>query len=179
MCIDKALIERLWLRFAFCFRCFAAVSWLSTVSQLLMKRRVSVSGTTTNTCFIPSSEHIDLHNSCFIVMNSCWIRCLHSWRASRNNNHRQQTWMRNSTWCQHWQVFANWFNICETDHRQYSTSGVVVNQALWERYCHGERGSAILSNGSGKFALFSSLYGENSVNHTFLWCISPILKVST
>ena len=57
--------------------------------------------------------------------------------------------------------------MCETDHRQYSTSGVVVNQALWERYCHGERGSAILSNGSGKFALFSSLYGENSVNHTF------------
>ena len=44
--LDKTQIERLWLRFAFYFRCFAAVSWSSTVSQLLMKRRVSVSGTT-------------------------------------------------------------------------------------------------------------------------------------
>jgi len=125
MCIDKALIERLWLRFAFCFRCFAAVSWSSAVSQLLMKHRVSVSGTTTNTCFIPSSERLDLlnscfvsTNSCFIAMNSCWNRwstVWRSWRSSRANSLVQR--MRNSNLCQHWQVIMfvnNCFNICQT-----------------------------------------------------------------
>ena len=181
MCTDKALIERPWLPFAFCFRCFAAVSWSSTVSQLLMKRRVNVSGTTTNTCFIPSSEHIDLHNSCFIAMNSCWTRCRPSWRASRNNNHRQPMWMRNRFWCQHWQVnvFANCFNKCETDHRQ-----------LFHQWCSGKSGimGTLLPWRVRKrdpiqwkrqicFILFS-VWWKLCKPH-FLWCISPVLKEST
>jgi len=116
MCIDKAQTERLWLRFAFCFRCFAAVSWSSTVSQLLMKRRVSVSGTTTNTCFIPSSERVDLLNSCFVSINSCWNRwstVWRSWRASSANSLVQR--MRNSSLCQHWQVIMSGYNNCFTN----------------------------------------------------------------